>query len=81
MNNQPYWKNNNSRMYTAGAARIIETQTILPFPAHPDQPLESIIRPIDTGIVFYKVIIDNGGYEVTHLKMEKALINVTEMFD
>jgi hypothetical protein len=31
------------------------------------------IIPGDPGIVIFKVIVDNGGYEQTHLKMTESL--------
>ncbi|MEO7766206.1 MAG: glycosyl hydrolase 115 family protein, partial [Ferruginibacter sp.] len=66
------WANNYSKMYPAGAARMIETTVNFSLPKTADGVHELTIRPIDPGVVFYKIIIDNGGYEQTHLKMVES---------
>ncbi|MDP4208876.1 MAG: glycosyl hydrolase 115 family protein [Bacteroidota bacterium] len=66
------WKNNYSKMYPAGAARMIETVTTLALPRSTDGMHVLTIRPLDPGVVFNKVIVDNGGYEQTHLKMVES---------
>jgi hypothetical protein len=66
------WKNNYSKMYPAGAARMIEKSTLLTLPKNTDGTFTLNIRPLDPGVVVYKVVIDNGGYERTHLKMEQT---------
>lgn len=63
------WKNNYSKMYPAGAARMIETSAMLTLPKNNDGTHTLIIRPLDPGMVIYKIVIDNGGFERTHLKM------------
>lgn len=72
INNELIWKNNYSKMYPAGAARIIETSVILELPKSNDGIHILTIRPLDPGIVLYKIIVDNGGYEQTHLKMSES---------
>lgn len=72
INDQLTWKNNYSKMYPAGAARIIETHIKMPVNAVSDGVHTLAVRPLDPGIVLYKVIIDNGGYENTHLKMPES---------
>ncbi len=65
------WANNYSKMYPAGAARMIETLTTFAWPKN--QPIHTLtIRPLDPGVVFHKIIVDNGGYERTHLKMSES---------
>jgi hypothetical protein len=66
------WANNYSRMYPAGAARMIEISTSLELPKSSDGTHVLTVRPLDPGIVIYKVVIDNGGYEQTHLKMPES---------
>lgn len=66
------WANNYSRMYPAGAARMIEISTTLELPKSSDGTHVLTVRPLDPGIVIYKVVIDNGGYEQTHLKMPES---------
>ena len=72
INDQLTWQNNYSKMYPAAAARIIETTVMLPLPSVPGNLHTLTIRPLDPGIVFYKVIVDNGGYEPTWLKMPES---------
>ncbi len=69
------WKNNYSKMYPAGAARMIETSTYLNITQSVDGTQLLTIRPIDPGMVIYKVVIDNGGYEKTFLKMDESPYN------
>jgi hypothetical protein len=67
------WKNNYSKMYPAGAARMIETSTMLELPKIADDGTHRLtIRPLDPGVVIYKIVIDNGGFERTHLKMPES---------
>jgi hypothetical protein len=72
INDQLTWKNNYSKMYPAGAARMIETVTTLALPHSADGMHVLTIRPLDPGVVFYKVIVDDGGYEQTYLKMAES---------
>ncbi len=72
INDQLTWKNNYSKMYPTGAARIIETISTLALSKETDEMHLLTIRPLDPGIVFYKVVIDNGGYEETFLKMDES---------
>ncbi len=72
INDQLTWKNNYSKMYPAGAARMIETVTILKLPYSADGTYVLTIRPLDPGVVFYKVIVDDGGYEQTYIKMPES---------
>jgi hypothetical protein len=73
INDQLTWKNNYSKMYPAGAARMIETVTTLALPHSTDGMHVLTIRPLDPGVVFYKVVVDDGGYEQTYLKMPESL--------
>jgi hypothetical protein len=66
------WKNNYSKMYPAGAARMIETVTTLPLPENTDGIYNLKIRPINPGVVIYKIVVDNGGYETSYLKMSES---------
>jgi len=72
INSELTWKNNYSKMYPAGAARIIETSIVLTVPASADGSQVLTIRPLDPGVVIYKVIVDAGGYEQTYLKMPES---------
>jgi hypothetical protein len=72
INDQLTWKNNYTKMYPAGAARIIETVITLPLQHTMDGSHLLTIRPLDPGIVFLKLIIDDGGYEQTYLKMPES---------
>ena len=61
-----------TKMYPTGAARIIETSTTLTLPKSEDGMHELTIRPLDPGVVIYKIVVDNGGYEKTYLKMKES---------
>ena len=58
-------------MYPAGA-RMIETVTTLSLPNIADGIHVLTIHPLDPGVVLYKLIIDDGGYEQTYLKMPES---------
>jgi hypothetical protein len=66
------WKNCYTKMYPAGAARMIETSAYLTLPKSEDGTQTLTILPLDPGMVIYKVVIDNGGYERTYLKMNES---------
>jgi len=72
INSELTWKNNYSKMYPAGAARMIETSAYLALPKSEDGTQILTIRPLDPGMVIYKIVIDNGGYERTYLKMNES---------
>lgn len=72
INEELTWKNNYAKMYPAGAARMIETVTTLKLPPTADGVHMLQLRPLDPGIVINKVIIDDGGYVQTHLKMDES---------
>ena len=64
------WANNYSKMYPAAAARMIEKVETFTVPVTELQTLS--LQPLDPGIVLYKIVIDNGGYEETFLKMNES---------
>jgi len=66
------WKHNYSKMYPTAAARIIESDVTLPLKSSMDGTHVLKIRPLDPGVVFEKVIIDDGGYKQTFLKMPES---------
>lgn len=66
------WANNYTKMYPAGAARMIETEVELDLPKSAGNLHTLTIRPLDAGVVIYKVVVDNGGYEKTHLKLPES---------
>lgn len=72
INDELNWKNCYTKMYPAGAARMIEIITSLSLPNSSDGMFNLTIRPLDPGVVIYKVIIDTGGYEQTRLKMSES---------
>ena len=72
INSELTWKNNYSKMYPAGAARMIETSIVLTLPASADGSHILTLRPLDPGVVIYKVIVDAGGYEQTYLKQTES---------
>ena len=72
INDELTWKNNYTKMYPAAAARIIETDVTLPLQRSKDGVHILKIKPLNPGVVFEKVIIDDGGYEQTFLKMPES---------
>ncbi|MFA9187474.1 glycosyl hydrolase 115 family protein [Flavobacterium sp. FBOR7N2.3] len=72
INDQLTWANNYTKMYPAGAARMIETTVTLPLPKVNEGLHTLTIKPLDPGIVIYKIIIDSDGFEQTHLKMDES---------
>ena len=72
INDQLTWQNNYSKMYPAAAARIIETTVTLRLPSTPDNLHTLVLHPLDPGIVLLKVIVDDGGYEPSFLKMSES---------
>lgn len=72
INDQLIWANNYTKMYPAGAARMIETTVTLPLPKVNEGLHTLTIKPLDPGIVIYKIIIDSDGFEQTHLKMDES---------
>jgi hypothetical protein len=69
------WDNKYTKMYPAGAARIIATATTLTLPKSDDGIYDFTIHPLDPGVVIYKLVVENGGYERTHLKMKESPYN------
>ncbi len=72
INSELTWKNNYSKMYPAGAARMIEIPMVLQLSENKEGNYKLNIRPLDPGVVIYKVVIDNGSFERTFLKMDES---------
>ena len=71
INNDFDWAHCYTKMYPAGAARIIEVAfdiNMLP----KKEPHTLKISPLDPGIVFQKLVVDCGGYEKTRLYMKES---------
>ncbi|WP_312902958.1 glycosyl hydrolase 115 family protein [Chryseobacterium taichungense] len=66
------WANNYTKMYPAAAARLVEKVESFNLPESEDGIYELTIKPLDPGVVLYKTVIDNGGYEETYLKMNES---------
>lgn len=73
INSDLKWGNHYTKMYPVAAARINEKVISLKIPKTKDNIHTITFRPLDPGIVFYKIIIDCGGYEDTFLKMNESL--------
>ena len=69
------WANNYLKMYPAAAERMIEIQVELDVPNIADATHILNVRPQDPGVVLYKVVVDNGGFEQTRLKMDESPYN------
>ncbi|KFE99794.1 hypothetical protein IX39_03800 [Chryseobacterium formosense] len=66
------WANNYTKMYPAAAARLVEKVETFTLPANQNGNYTLTIEPLDPGIVLYKIVVDNGGYEETYLKMDES---------
>lgn len=72
LNQDLTWANNYTKMYPAAAARIVEKVETFVVPANQNGNFTLTVEPLDPGIVLHKIIIDNGGYEETYLKMDES---------
>ncbi len=72
INDQLTRENKYSKMYPTAAARIIETDIMLPLKHHTDGMHLLTVRPLDPGVVFEKVIVDDGGMNKRFLRCLKA---------
>ena len=63
------WKNNYSKMYPAGAARVVEVNYTLDAPETSDGTYQLTFRPLEPGVVFQKIVVDLGGFDKSFLKM------------
>jgi hypothetical protein len=61
-----------SVFYPTVARRVVENETELQLPKTEDGQQTLIIKPLDPGIVFEKIIVDFGGYEKTYLFMDES---------
>jgi hypothetical protein len=66
------WANNYTKMYPAAAARLVEKVETFTLPANQNGNHTLTIEPLDPGIVLYKIVVDNGSYEETYLKMDES---------
>ncbi|WP_050009437.1 glycosyl hydrolase 115 family protein [Flavobacterium sp. B17] len=66
------WANNYTKMYPAAAARLVEKVETLMLPANQNRNYTLTIEHLDPGIALYKIVVDNGGYEETYLKMDES---------
>lgn len=72
INSDLKWGNHYTKMYPVAAAHINEKVISLKMPEAKDNIHTITFRPLDPGIVFYKIIVDCGGYEDTFLKMNES---------
>ncbi len=61
-----------SVFYPTVARRVVENEIELQLPKTADGQQTLIIKPLDPGIVFEKIIVDFGGYEKTYLFMDES---------
>lgn len=66
------WANNYTKMYPAAAARLVEKIETFTLPTNQNENYTLTIELLDPGIVLYKIVVDNGGYEETYLKMDES---------
>ncbi|MBP1676489.1 MAG: glycosyhydrolase [Bacteroidetes bacterium] len=75
INHDLTWKNNYSKMYPTGAARLNEIVFVKSLLKNKENLYRLKIRPLNPGIVIHKIVIDAGGYKQTYLKMPESLYN------
>lgn len=59
-------------MFPTAAARIIEITVKVPIVKRISGMHNLHLRPLDPGVIFEKIVIDNGGYERIFLKMPES---------
>ncbi len=69
INSDLVWGNHYTKMYPTGAARM---EITLMIPESADGSYTLTLSPLDPGILFYKVIVDCGGYENSYLHMPES---------
>lgn len=72
INHDLTWKNNYSKMYPTGAARLNEIVFNQSLVKDKDGMYSLKIRPLQPGIVIHKIVVDAGGYQQTLLKMPES---------
>ncbi len=70
LNEEP--QNVYSIMYPTVASRVVESVVDFTLPAAADGKQTLVLKPIEPGTVFEKIIVDCGGYEKTHLYMDES---------
>lgn len=58
--------------YPTVARRVVKKDAKLQLPAASDGVHTLIVKPLDPGIVFQKIIVDFGGYQETYLFMDES---------
>lgn len=72
INEELTWKNNYTKMYPTSAARLIESTVSLPIAKTTDGLHTLMVKTLDPGVVIYKIVVDNGGYEKSYLKQDES---------
>ncbi len=72
INNELVWKNCYTKMYPTAAARQIEIVETFLLPDVGNNIYTLTVRPLDPAIIMHKLVIDNGGYEDSFLKMPES---------
>ena len=70
LNEEP--ENVYSIFYPTVARRVIEKNAKLSLPATADGVHTLLVKPLDPGVVFEKIVVDFGGYQKTYLFMEES---------
>lgn len=58
--------------YPTVARRVVKKNATLQLPASTDGIQTLVVKPLDPGIVFQKIIVDFGGYQETYLFMDES---------
>lgn len=72
LNQNLNWEHKYDLMYPTAASRIIEKTVRLAVDARPGKVHTLQLRPLQPGIVFEKIVMDEGGFRPTHLGMVES---------
>lgn len=61
-----------SKFYPTVARRVIESTVRLNLPADREKQCTLVLKPLDPGVVFEKIIVDFGGYQKSYLFMNES---------
>ena len=54
------------------ARRVVEKQIKFHLPSVSDNMYSLVLKPLDPGIVFEKIVVDLGGYKSSYLFMDES---------
>ncbi len=61
-----------SKFYPTVARRVVESTVSLNLPTDREESCTLMLKPLDPGIVFEKIVVDYGGYKKSYLFMDES---------